>query len=45
MACSSTLDLIRAFLVFIQGAVPFFPSLFGEIEQMVHEVLRIIAPG
>ena len=35
---------IGIFLVFIQGAVPFFPSLFGEIEQMVHEVLRIIAP-
>lgn len=33
------------FFVFIQGVFPFFPSLFGEIERMVHEVLRIIAPG
>lgn len=35
---------IGIFFVFIQGVVPFFPTLFGQIEQMVHEVLRAIAP-
>ncbi|MEF8816031.1 MAG: flagellar biosynthetic protein FliR [Salinibacter sp.] len=36
---------IGIFFAFIQGVFPFFPSLFGQIEQMVHEVLRVIAPG
>jgi len=36
---------VGIFFVFIQGVFPFFPTLFGHLEEMVHEVMRAIAPG